>query len=263
VQPKGGLARRAGAIRAERDANDHVLLVDAGSSLLGGYEKDYEAKALLMVGAMNRMGYNALTVGQGELRLGSRVLLKIMQEADYPFLSANLTAGEGGALLAQPYTLLQLDHRRAAVIGVTAPEDTDLDRLEENEVGVLDPIESVRRQVDAVKAQAQVIIVLSHLGLEMDQRLAREVRGIDLIVGGRSGGELEEPIHHETAGTVIVQTRSRGESLGIIDLELDQQGRIVSYDGRSLVLDDTIAEDAELAAWLQSVQPTPTPRPSQ
>ena len=213
----------------------------------------------MMVGAMNRMGYNALTVGQGELRLGSEGLLKIMAYADFPFLSANLTRGEGGPLLFQPYTSLQLDGHRVAIIGVTAPEDTDIHQLEEGEVGVLDPIESVRQQVAAVKAQAEVIIVLSHLGLEMDQKLAHQVGEIDLVVGGRSGENLEEPIQDEVTGTVIVQAGQRGEWLGIIDLELDQRGRIVSYKGRNLVLIEDIPEDPEFSAWLQSVQPTPTP----
>ena len=213
----------------------------------------------MMVGAMNRMGYNALTVGQGELRLGSEELLKIMAYADFPFLSANLTRGEGGPLLFQPYTSLQLDGHRVAIIGVTAPEDTDIHQLEEGEVGVLDPIESVRQQVATVKAQAEVIIVLSHLGLEMDQKLAHQVGEIDLVVGGRSGENLEEPIQDEVTGTVIVQAGQRGEWLGIIDLELDQRGRIVSYKGRNLVLIEEIPEDPEFSAWLQSVQPTPTP----
>ena len=263
MHPRGGLARRASAIETERQLHDHVLLLDAGNSILGGWERDYESKARLMVGAMNRMAYDALAVGEGELRLGSEGLLKIMEEADYPFLSANLALGEGGPLLAQPYTLLQVEGHQAAIIGVTAPEDIDIHQLKEGEIGVLDPLESVRRQVDAVKAQAQVIIVLSRLGLEMDQKLAREVRGIDLIVGGRSGRNLQEPMRDEATGTVIVQARKRGESLGIIDLELDQQGRIASYKGRNLVLDDEITEDPEMSAWLQSVQRTATPEPCQ
>ncbi len=236
-----------------------MLLLDAGSSILGGWEWDYESKARMMVEAMNRMGYDALTVGQGELQMGSEALLKVMTQADFPFLSANLTRGKSGPLLVQPYTLLSLDGHRVAIIGVTAPEDTDIHQLEEGEVGVLDPIEGVRRQVNAVKDQAKVIIVLSHLGLEMDQKLAQQVGEIDLIVGGRSGDNLEEPLQNEVTRTVIVQAGNRGEWLGIIDLELDQHGRIVSYKGRNLALSEEIVEDPEFSAWLQSVQPTPTP----
>ena len=139
------MARRATAIKNERQAHDHVLPLDAGNSILGGWEQDYESKARMMVGAMNRMGYKALTVGQGELRLGSEALLRTATEADFPFLSANLTRGEGGPLLVQPHVLVQFNGHRVAIIGVTAPEDTDIHQLEEGEVGVLDPIESVRQ----------------------------------------------------------------------------------------------------------------------
>lgn len=253
------MARRATAIQKERQANDHVLLLDAGSSILGGWEPHYEPKAKLMVGAMNRMSYDALTIGQGELRLGSEQLLKTMDLADFPFLSANLTRGEGGPLLVQPYSLLRLDGHRVAIIGVTAPEATDIHQLEEGEVGVLDPLEGVRQQVSAVGDRAEVIIVLSYLGLESDQKLAQQVQGIDLIVGGRSGENLEQPLRNELTGTVIVQAGKRGEWLGIVDLELDRRGRIVNYEGRNRVLEESISEDVELRDWLKSVLPTPTP----
>jgi 5'-nucleotidase len=253
------LARRATTIGEERKAHDHVLLLDAGSSVLGGWERDYEPKAKLMVGAMNRMGYNALTIGKGELRLGSKQLLNIMALSDFPFLSANLTRGTGGPLLGQPYTLLQIDRHGVGVIGVTASEATDIHQLEDGEVGVLEPIESVRQQVAALGDQAEVIIVLSHLGMELDQQLAQQVPGIDLIVGGGAGSTPEEPLQVLPTDTVVVQAGKRGEWLGIIDLELDQRGRIVSYGGRSQVLEESIPEDAELSAWLESVRPTPTP----
>jgi len=208
-----------------------------------------------MVGAMNRMGYDALTIGKGELRLGSERLLQVMAQADFPFLSANLTRGEGGPLLGRPHVVLPVNGHRVAIIGVTAPEATDIHQLAEGEVGVLNPIEAVRQQIEVVKAQTDVIIVLSYLGLDMDQELARQVKGIDLIVGGCSGKNLGEPIQDELSGTA----GNRGEWLGIIDLELDGRGRIISYKARNLELGESIPEDQELNAWLQSVRPTPTP----
>ena len=255
------MARRATVIRDERQDHDHVLLLDAGSSILGGWEREYNTKARLMVEAMNRMGYDALTVGQGELRLGTEELLKVMTLADFPFLSANLTRGEGGPILVQPFTSVQLNGHRVVVIGVTASEATDIHQLEEGEVGVLDPIESVRQQLISVQPEGNVVIVLSYLGLEMDQQLARQVRGIDLIVGGRSHENLVEPLKDEVSGTVIVQADDRGEWLGIIDLELDRRGRVISYAGRNLELVESIAEDPEFGTWLQSVRPTPTATP--
>ena len=248
-------------IKYEHQVRDHLLLVDAGNSILGGWEPDYESKARLMVGAMNRMGYDALAVGPGELRLGSEELAGITDHADFPFLSANLTRGAAGPLLVQPHTSLQLDGHRLAIIGVTASEATDIQQLEKGEVGVLEPIESVRQQVAVARDGAEVIVVLSHLGLEMDRKLAREVRGIHLIVGSRLGESLEEPEQDELTGTVIVQAGRRGEWLGIIDLELDHRGRIVSYEARNRVLSEDTPEDPEFNAWLQSAQPTPTPTP--
>ena len=260
------MARRAAAIKAERQANDYLLLLDAGNSLLGGWERDLESKARLTVQVMNRMGYDALTIGQGELRMGSELLLDVMAQADFPFLSANLTKGMGGPPLVRPSTVVELGSHRVAIIGATAPETVDIRQLEEGEVGALDPIESVRRQVGAVKGQAGVIIVLSYLGLEVDRELAQQVSGIDLIVGGNSDSvdkqrPLESPIWQEETGTAIVQARKKGESLGIIDLELDRRGRIVSHEGRSLMLGGDIADDAEFSAWFRAVQPTPTPLP--
>jgi 2',3'-cyclic-nucleotide 2'-phosphodiesterase (5'-nucleotidase family) len=212
-----------------------------------------------MVGAMNRMGYDALTIGQGELRLGSSQLLEVMDLSSFPFLSANLTKGEGGPPLSQASTSYLFDRHRVSIIGVTSPDATDIHQLEPGEIAVLDPLESVRQQVSETADQSEVVIVLSYLGTEQDVQLAQQVQGIDIIVGSSTGSTPEEAIQVHPTGTVIVQAGKRGEWLGILDLVIDRQGHIVSYESRSKVLSEDIPEDSELGTWLESVRPTPTP----
>jgi 2',3'-cyclic-nucleotide 2'-phosphodiesterase (5'-nucleotidase family) len=167
--------------------------------------------------------------------------------------------GEGGPLLAQPSLLLDVGGRSLGIIGVSTPEDTELSQLEQGEVGAHEPVSAVREQVGALASQTDIIIVLSDLGLEADQQLAEQVEGVDLIVGGRSREKLAEPVRYGASGTLITQAGDRGEWLGILDLEFDQQGRVVSYEGRGHDLDESIPEDDGMISWLQSVRPTATP----
>ena len=124
---------------------------------------------------------------------------------------------------------------------------------------VLDPVESVRQQVVEAAGEADVVVVLSNLGPELDVQLARTVPGIDVIVGSSTGSTPEEAIQVQPTGAIVVQAGKRGEWLGILDLEIDRRGKIVSYEGRSTVLIEEIPEDPDLNIWLESVRPTPTP----
>ena len=96
-------------------------------------------------------------------------------------------------------------------------------------------VETVRRYLPELEAQADLIVVLSHLGYDGDQALAAAVDGIDVIVGGHSHVFLEHP--KEVNGTVIVQAGAKGQVLGRLELTVDlETGKIVDYTPRKVLL---------------------------
>ncbi len=85
-----------------------------------------------------------------------------------------------------------------------------------------DPVETAQKMVTRLRYHADVLIALTHIGLREDQRLARTVRGIDLLVGGHSHVTLAEP--EVVEGTPIVQTGSHGRAFGHVKLRISRDG---------------------------------------
>ncbi len=238
-----------------------MLVLDAGAAILGQWVS-VMSDGRVMVEAMNAMGYDAMAVGALDALKGLDVLQERASEAEFPFLSANLIGAEDESLLFEPYTIIQRDDRRFGIIGLTDSDILAYPGVGEK-VQVLDPIEITRSWVDALRPQVDVLIVLSHLGLEYDQLLADSVDGIDIIVGGYSRRVMQEPV--ERSGTLIVQQGYRGEWLGRLETHYDQDGTILEATEEMIVLDDQYPDDPEVAAIVEryrTLYPTPTLPPT-
>ena len=94
-------------IKTTRADSASVLVLDAGNSIWDRRSPDDTAQSKLMIKGMNLMGYDAMAIGDLDLQLGPEVLQELMAEANFPFLSANVTLASGGELLAEPYVLRQ------------------------------------------------------------------------------------------------------------------------------------------------------------
>ena len=253
------MARRAtkiDEIRAEPERT--VLVLDAGNTIYG-QALAVQSKGQVIVESMSAMGYDAMTVGESDLRLGLDLLLQRAEEADFFFLSCNLVDPANQQPFFDPFVLLERDGVRIGILGVTHPEAATVAIVSE-QVAVIDPIDAVREYLPAVREISDVVIVLSHLGVDEDRSLARVFPGIDIIVGGRSRSLLTEP---EVEGsTVIVQAGFDGEWLGRLDVTLDPTGHIRDPRVQIIPLDPEIADDPELAALVASYrQPYPTATP--
>lgn len=218
--PQGGLARRATLIQQVREEIEGpVLVLDAGNSLMG-QTLAMQSEGRVLVEAMNLMGYDALAVGTMELAKGVDVLLERAAEAEFPILSANLVWSETGEPVVEPYVVWEGQGLRVAIIGVTYAEALrGLERLSPG-VELLGPVERVAHHVAELRPQADIVIVLSHLGIHEDKALAQAVEGIDIIIGGRSRQLMRAPeiVKTSTTSTAIIQVGYDGEWLGRMDV---------------------------------------------
>lgn len=209
-----------------------------------------------MVEAMNLMGYDALALGPRDLGLGINALRERMEEARFAVLSANLTVE--GESLAAPYTIMERGGVRVAVLGVTGPLPAPLEG-----VAVSDPADAVREHLNDLSAQVDLMVVLSNLGPAPEQELARQVPGIDLIVGGGSGAPRSGVVWE--GETALVRAGGLGEYLGITEVILGAQGNL-SVSSESLALGPDVPDDPEMTALKSRYQqeyyaaPTVAPR---
>ncbi|KXB83356.1 Ser/Thr phosphatase family protein [Prevotella sp. DNF00663] len=189
---RGGFLRRLTMIEQERKKDPKLLLLDSGDFSQGSpyytlFKGDVEIEL------MNRMHYDASTVGNHEFDFGLENMARLFKMANFPIICSNYdftgTPVEG---LTKPYIVLK---RQGVKIGIFAL-DPKMEGLvaTKNFVGVkyLDPIEVANRMTKLLKEEKKcdVVILISHLGWDEsdmnDQKLIAASRGIDLVLGGHS-----------------------------------------------------------------------------
>jgi 5'-nucleotidase/UDP-sugar diphosphatase len=241
-------------IRATRKSAPNVLLLDAGNALWSTQQPAEETKGKVVVEAMNLLGYDAMALGDLDLQLGVEALSQRVAEASFSVLSANLALASSGKLLAKPYALLNVGGRKVGILGLTwdqAPLAPEL----ETKVKVLSAAEALKKYVPELTGKTDIVVVLSNMGYEEDQRLSSLVSGIDLIVGGRTRMPLDQAWKNEQTGTLIVQAGSQGEWLGRRNLQFDAAGVVTDYKDELIYLTDDFIDDPELRAFMDKNKP--------
>jgi len=233
------LAARAKELRREKPS----LLLAAGDMIQGNnWANLFQGESVIRV--MNGMRFDAMVVGNHEFDFGQDVLRTRISEAQFPVLGANVEWLEG----LKPYVVLELGGLKVAVIGVVT-EDTPVSTHPRNVVGLKfqSPQETLKRWVAALQGTSDVIIALSHCGYPADRKLAENVPGIHVIVGGHSHTKLAEPA--VVGNTVIVQAWEHGKVLGVLDLTWEE-GRLMKWEGR---LEEVRPEPGEVDQPVQTI----------
>jgi len=238
-------------IKATRKTFANVLLLDAGNSIYGTDGLAAQSQGKVMVDAMNLMGYDAMTIGNVDLFLGTEVLKQRIAESKFAVVSANLTLASTGKLLAQPYVIREVGGRKVGIIGLTGSVEQPNDVAEiKGKYVLLKTDDVLAKYVREVSKKTDFIIVLSNMGEEEDERLSSLVPGIDLIVGGQSQTPMTTAWHNEQTGTYVVQAGSRGEWIGRRYLHLDSLGKVDSFSDELIFLTEDYADDPDMRTFL-------------
>jgi 5'-nucleotidase / UDP-sugar diphosphatase len=252
----GGSARLMTAITDARARADNVILVDGGDQFQGTlFYTYYKGKAAAEM--MNKLGYDAMTVGNHEFDDGPEVLRGFMDALNFPILMSNADIS-GEELLAGKLaksTVIEKGGEKIGLIGLT-PQDTDELASPGPNITFLDPVAAVQGEVDRLTAMGvNKIIVLSHSGFVVDQRVAAGTTGVDVIVGGHSNTLLSNtneravgPYPVMVGNTAIVSAYAYGKFLGELNVVFDDDGNLVSAEGEPLVMDAAVTEDSAIAA---------------
>lgn len=261
----GGAARLAGAIaQARQDAaatGRSVVAIDAGDQFMGSlFYTHHRGAAELAV--MKAWGCEAMTLGNHEFDNGPEVLARFAAGADFPILAANIDATAEPLLAGRlrPWWETRRGGARIAVVGVITPDTPSLSSPGRN-LRFTDPAAAVARAVAEIRATGPAtVVVLSHLGIGADRRLAERVAGIDVIAGGHSHTLLSAEPDAEAPTPLLVDGRDRtvrivqtgafGRFLGMLDLDLAADGRIVATGGACAPVGAAFAEDARVAAMV-------------
>ena len=276
-----GLARIATRVTEIRKASPNVLLLDAGDTIEGTPEESLQAHraafaALLssegapdadpMARAMSRMGYDAMAVGNHEFNFGLDVLRKAQRESSFPWLSANARRARDGTPAFPEYVVRTIGGVRIGLLGLTTPAIPGWEP-EGNRPGLVweDPVVTAGRLVPVLRGRERCdyVVLLIHSGLEVEPEtgisdgtdfenrvaaLAREVRGIDLILMGHTHRRI--PLR-KISGVPVIQPGRWGEALARVDVAFSKRGgrwKAEEPKGELLPSDASIPPDAAVAA---------------
>jgi 5'-nucleotidase len=202
VKNVGGVARLSYLLNRERAKADRVLHIDSGDIFEGAPVFNY-FRGEPEVRAMSMMGTDVMVIGNHEFDVGAINALRQMQKwADFPLLAANYvfppkgTAKDTGLdTILRPFTTFNLEGLKVAVIGMGNFSSLGSVFQQPNGLGieVLNTAEVAQAYVDLLRPLVDVVIVLSHLGLDVDERMVRGTTGIDVVMGGHNHIVINPP----------------------------------------------------------------------
>lgn len=198
----GGIARMAYVVKRERQKAGRSLWLDSGDLFQGApifnlFRGEPEVRAISMAGV------DAMALGNHEFDMGpTNVLDQFAWYADFPLLAANYTWDKQGVpfadqfqSLVKPFVVFNVDGLKIGVIGMG--NLSSLNSLEDggNELGILtlDTLQTVQSYVDVLRDDVDLVVLLDHLGLTEDEVIARNICGLDLILGGHHHIALNPP----------------------------------------------------------------------
>ena len=261
------------AVKEQREKTPDALLLHAGDVFSGTlYFNEYEGQADLPF--LNAMKFDAMVFGNHEFDLGSspeghKALADFVKAAHFPFITANVdfskdnlftglftdlisSEPENGKIYAG--MIKEVNGEKIGIFGLTTAETKEI--ASPGSIAFEDYIEEAKKAVKAFEDKGvNKIIALTHLGyddspaFDNDQILAKSVPGIDIIVGGHSHTQLDEPfiVDTNTVGekkeaTLIVQAYQYADFLGTLDVSFDENGVIVKHKGQLIKVGDLVAD---------------------
>jgi len=243
----GGLARRVAYVEKVQKEKQRVLVVDSGDLFFHYQANGDAAKELKKAGmfgkAYRKMGAAAVNVGCLDLLQGVDFLRQEFSQG-LPLISANLLDPATKTSIFPPHVIREVAGYRVAFFGLLPPESGPeispaIRKANEGKILISDPVEAARGAVQNLRGKADLVILLSDLGLYKDQTVAKAVPGIHFILGGHEGRFTRKA---ERAGTTFAfQSSIKGMYVGHLRLALESIMLPFSDEGEARQIEERIS----------------------
>ncbi len=250
----GGLDRTSTVIkqiRAER-GEDKVLLLDGGDTWQGSYTS-LKTQGADMVSAMNLLKPDAM-VGHWEFTFGKDRLSELLDEMNHPFLGGNVFDTEWEEPVFESTKFFERGGVNIAVIGQHFPYTPIANpkyMVEGWSFGIRPEV--IQKNIDKAKKKgAEVVVLLSHNGFDVDQKLASTLKDLDVILTGHTHDAVPEALNINN--TLLLSSGSHGKYIGRIDLDI-KKGKVVDYSSKLIpIFSDVIKPDPEMTQHINKLR---------
>jgi len=248
---QGGLERISALAKGIRASTNGSLLLSSDDDLMGAFYEFFQGEPEMK--AMTLSGYDAVCPGNHEFDMVWPVYLNATRHAGFPILCANLEVKDPGLRSAiKPSILLNVSGIKVGLFGLMTP---DLERLARIGEGI-----SVKTDVEVIASEqvkslrnhdADLIIAISHMGAALDEDLARNVSGIDLIVGGHDHTYVNTSVNGPDGWrTLIIQDGMSGVRMGVLHFTYAGKG-IKNSHWQAVPLNESVGYDPAVRDYLK------------
>ncbi|XP_013418346.1 5'-nucleotidase-like, partial [Lingula anatina] len=268
----GGIARQWTKIQEIRNSEGNVILLDAGDQFQGTlWYTLYKGNVTAYF--MNLLRYDAMAFGNHEFDSGIDSLLYFLRSVTFPVLSANIDAQNVPEMQGtyQKSTVLNVNGEQIGIVGYAFRYTP----LVSNPGALIftEEVAAVQAEVNYLTSQGiNKIIALGHSGFPVDRKIAEEVDGVDIVIGGRTNTFLytgtppstEQPdgvyptvLRRGGSNVLIVTDFKFAKYLGYLQVTFDDAGELTSWNGNPILLDESVLQDSgiltEMQPWKQPV----------
>jgi sulfur-oxidizing protein SoxB len=255
----GGFAHLATLVKRLRASRPGALLLDGGDTWQGSATSLW-TNAQDMVDASKLLGVDVMT-GHWEFTYGMDRVKEIVEKdfaGKIEFIAQNIKTQDFGDQVFKPYVMREMNGVPCAIIGQAFPYTPIANpryMVADWAFGIQD--ENMQKMVDEVRAKgAQVVVLLSHNGADVDLKMASRVSGIDAILGGHThdGMPVATLVNNKAGKTIVTNAGSNGKFLGVLDFEVKNK-RITDYRYKLLpIFANMLPADSEMEALITKVR---------
>ncbi|PKK88623.1 MAG: hypothetical protein CVV64_17940 [Candidatus Wallbacteria bacterium HGW-Wallbacteria-1] len=256
----GGIARRATLLKRLSAAYPNFMYLDSGDMIQGTlFFKFFSGEAEFKAAAA--CGLTAMAIGNHEFDAGQDVLARLLKNSPFKALSANIHFNTGARQdlneLISPFMIVERGGYKVGIVGLTTAElmsTTMASKL--MGISVDDPSAALVKILPELMRQSDVVILLSHLGLEQDMEIANSFPDVNVIIGGHSHTFIHGGLTYRASSgsTVILQDGFWGSGLGFAKLGLSERASGISVEILDAGIIDVGPEteaDAEVSALVE------------
>lgn len=253
----GGMEAASHYINEIRKKEKNVLLIDLGDILTGTLAAEFKYQGVIggaMIEFLNRMAYDVWCYGNHEFDRGQEMALGLAEMAKFPTVMANIVYKEDGKLFpAEPYHIFNMEGLEVAVIAVM--EENFLLEVQKECVEGLDvlPIVSaLHSYVPEMDKKSDLIVVLMHGPFDEGVRIAKNVKGIDVVLAAAEDARFED-----VDGVLVKSTIGHQRTLGYLKLGVDDD-RVIDYEEKLIWLwsDVSLSPSAQVTALVKEIDAT-------
>ncbi len=255
----GGFAHLATLVKRLKASRPGALLLDGGDTWQGSATALW-TDAQDMVDACKLLGVDVMT-GHWEFTYGMERVKEIVEKdfkGKIDFVAQNVKTNDFGDPVFSPYTLRDINGVKVAIIGQAFPYTPIANpryMVADWAFGIQD--ENMQKMVDEARGKgAQLVVVLSHNGMDVDLKMASRVRGIDAIFGGHThdGVPVAVPVKNAGGTTLVTNAGSNSKFLGVMDFDV-KGGKLVDFRYRLLpIFANQLRADPEMDALITKVR---------